>query len=485
MRLWDVTAATPRGQPLAGHDGEVRWGAFSPDGRLLATGGADGTVRLWDVAAAAPRGQPLAGHDGKVRWGAFSPDGRLLATGGEDYTMRLWDVAAAAPRGQPLARHLGETRWGAFSPDGRLLATGGGAETVRLWEATDASLTPPAVVPDAAEGEDLLDLSADVDALANVIVAKSTTPPLSIGLFGDWGAGKSFFIELVQERVRVYARHARKIGTASHCAHVRNVEFNAWHYADANLWASLVSHVLDELARPEPDSVVSERTAQAQLARLEEELAARSRLRERLERARAHADRVEARKRLLRWTWGLGLGTTKTLGEVRQDARSVGGWLRLLLPTRRARIAVIGCAAAVGIALGIVLGVADVDRVLRLVAGALAGLGAFAAWIGVGAAHVSRLLERAGDTTTVADIHRDDVDAELEAARTRERELRDELADLASGRRLARFAAERGASEDYRAHLGLVSRIHDDFVRMSEILALQSKQVAERCDPAE
>ena len=67
--------------------------ALSPNGRTLATGDDDGTVRLWDIAEPAhphPLGQPLIGNGPAVPTVAFSSDGRILATGSLDGAARLW-----------------------------------------------------------------------------------------------------------------------------------------------------------------------------------------------------------------------------------------------------------------------------------------------------------------------------------------------------------------------------------------------------------
>jgi WD40 repeat protein len=147
---------------LTGHDGAVNAVGFSPDGRLLASGGSDWQVILWDVAeparpakrAALPHRRPgswqNAGRDLGVKAVAFSPDGLLLASGSAGRTVLLWDIACPAlpvlratlahpppdrGAGQILIPHVGINA-AAFSPDGRLLACGQD-KTVVLWDIAD------------------------------------------------------------------------------------------------------------------------------------------------------------------------------------------------------------------------------------------------------------------------------------------------------------------------------------------------------------
>jgi WD40 repeat protein len=77
---------------LSGHTDWVNSVAFSPDGRLLASGSADRTIKLWDVASGSLV-RTLSGHTDWVTSVAFSPDGRLLASGSADKTIKLWDIS--------------------------------------------------------------------------------------------------------------------------------------------------------------------------------------------------------------------------------------------------------------------------------------------------------------------------------------------------------------------------------------------------------
>ncbi|MBZ5563445.1 MAG: WD40 repeat domain-containing protein [Acidobacteriia bacterium] len=123
---------------LEGHENTVRSIAFSPDGRYLASGSVDATVKLWEVEAA-HEARTLAGHRDMVTAVAFSPDSRSLASAGIDETVRIWEVnTGREPR--TLTGHTSEVYSVSFSPDGRRLASGGLDGTVRIWE-METSLT--------------------------------------------------------------------------------------------------------------------------------------------------------------------------------------------------------------------------------------------------------------------------------------------------------------------------------------------------------
>ena len=92
--------------------------------------------------------------------------------------------------------------------------------------------------------QDLLNIQRDVGALCSVIAAADAALPLSIGLFGDWGSGKSFFMKEMEQKLTGLAAR----GAPIYCSSIVQLKFNAWHYMDTTLWASLTSEIFEGLA---------------------------------------------------------------------------------------------------------------------------------------------------------------------------------------------------------------------------------------------
>ena len=116
---------------LVGHTEPVSSVAFSPDGKILAGGSWDNTIRLWDVQTGKGT-HALTGHTENVGTMAFSPDGTTLASASWDSTVRLWDVRTGIGIHAFESNTDGRTAI-AFSPDGLTLA-GWRGSTIHLWD---------------------------------------------------------------------------------------------------------------------------------------------------------------------------------------------------------------------------------------------------------------------------------------------------------------------------------------------------------------
>lgn len=194
--LWEVATGRLL-RTIEGHDSDVRSVAFSPDGKVLASG-SDG-VRLWETAtgkqvrrlaglnhfidglAFSPDGRHLAaGGDGTVVWEvatgkvkhrlgaeeyvaglAFAPDGKIVATGGQEQVVRLWDLATGTELAQ-LPGHTHRIHAVAFAPDGKTLASGSEDTTILLWDVPAALQAAKAKVPVPLQETDLERLWSDL-----------------------------------------------------------------------------------------------------------------------------------------------------------------------------------------------------------------------------------------------------------------------------------------------------------------------------------
>jgi WD40 repeat protein len=173
VRLWDPANGRPTGVALAVQGSGSTGVTFSPDGRLIASADTAGDVQVWNatsgrLALDLHSGSPGAGTVSVYREAvgedvAFSPDGRLVVSGSSDGYVRIWEVATGSPVGHPIAVDPpggGQTGLDpgvtavAFSPGSGLLAAVGGSGYVRFWNPLTGAPagTPLPADPDRATG---------------------------------------------------------------------------------------------------------------------------------------------------------------------------------------------------------------------------------------------------------------------------------------------------------------------------------------------
>jgi WD40 repeat protein len=146
VNLWDATTGDIC-RTLEGHARGITCVAFSLDGKCVASGSNDETVKLWDTTTGVnfqtvrlwnlDTGAIHKTDEGDSRWVisvAFSPDGKLVASGSDGKTLKIWDITAGSIR-RTLQGSCDQVQSMAFSPDGKLAASGHYNGRVRLWDA--------------------------------------------------------------------------------------------------------------------------------------------------------------------------------------------------------------------------------------------------------------------------------------------------------------------------------------------------------------
>ncbi len=130
IKLWNVETGQEI-KSLTGHSGWVYSAAFSPDGKTLASGSSDNSIKLWNVESGQEL-KSLAGHSSLVSSVAFSPDGKIIASGSADKSIKLWNVETGQEI-KALTGHSGSANSVAFSSDGKTIASGSYDNSIKLW----------------------------------------------------------------------------------------------------------------------------------------------------------------------------------------------------------------------------------------------------------------------------------------------------------------------------------------------------------------
>lgn len=342
----------------------------------------------------------------------------------------------------------------------------------------DAQRHVPGYHPDTDAGADRIGISADVDMLAELVASRLIRPPLSIGLFGDWGCGKSFFMRRMRQRVRTLAAlaaaeeaAARQRGRAvsSYCSSVRQITFNAWHYVEANLWASLGAHVFDQLATGTSEDDLRRRADRlGELRRTEQSLLTKLsavRLERMMVAARHQRQPVTVDLTGADYAWvakELGVPDA-TIGDVRRFAEEVSGVKAeakragTLLRSSPFAWVTLGAGLIVAGVLAFVLQSPAWPVVTAVVSAVLA-----ATPVVTKVREAATRINRAAETEQAATGKRL---AELDAEAAR---LERAVAELVPGQDVTAFAKSRGA--DYRQHLGVVSLLRRDLETFAAIL---------------
>ena len=132
IKLWDVATGKETGHPQGAYRPGVCPWRSARTARRWPREAMDETIKLWDVATGKEQAT-LKGHTSCVTSVAFSPDGKTLASGSEDKTIKLWDVATGKEQAT-LNGHTDGVLSVAFSPDGKTLASGSEDKTIKLWD---------------------------------------------------------------------------------------------------------------------------------------------------------------------------------------------------------------------------------------------------------------------------------------------------------------------------------------------------------------
>ncbi len=410
---------------------------------------------------------------------------------------------------------------------GRATVTGvSGANVIAPSAPKDTFAVVRSDDPWADDAEDHFGATNEARAFAMTVCAADVRPPLAFGVFGDWGSGKSFFLRLIRDNIRLLTRESRRKAERGEptplLGQVVQIQFNAWHYVETNLWASLVHHIftqLDAFGRTPEDAeaaLLDRLKSARELTRdSAEELVARRR-----EQKQAASDLKQAvgdlaAEQTAIWTavakelWNK-LGRRKETQEALEiigapatatDARAVGQALETLGTEagriRKTREASIGIATSPPFMVLTVLAMILAPAVIAAIGASLfedplmpAALGGLLAPVAVAFAVARKRAEGAvkavaafrdtyekavaeaekASRTKVRFARVKEAEARLEEANVRLTEAVRDYNESTGKGRLLKFVRDRAGAKDYESHLSLVATVRRDFEELSVLL---------------
>ncbi|MEA5619091.1 P-loop NTPase fold protein [Cronbergia sp. UHCC 0137] len=309
VRLW-TKEGNLIGEPFAANSSSISSIAISADGQNIVIGRNDGIISLWTRDGNFII-NPFVEYLISIGSVAISADGQKIFIGGDNGTISLWasdgdltipfvaeypnsisSIAVSADRQNIVGVGQDGTVWVldrngeliqssliqashtfssvAICADKEIIVTGDDDGRLWLWdiqgdpisEILNIRRTPQAFRNDQPVGEDSLDVSKELHAIADVLMLRSLQPPLAVAILGSWGSGKSFGMHLIKKyitEIRCQKLEPQQTWATDndpndprlspYVGHIYQIDFDAWSYANSNLWASLMQTIFDQLNR--------------------------------------------------------------------------------------------------------------------------------------------------------------------------------------------------------------------------------------------
>jgi WD40 repeat protein len=207
IKIWEVATGKEL-RTLTGHSSSVLSVVYSPDGRYLASGSDDNTIKIWEVATGKEL-RTLTGHSESVDSVVYSPDGRYLASGSDDNTIKIWEVATGKEL-RTLTGHSESVDSVVYSPDGRYLASGSYDNTIKIWE--------------VATGKELRTLTGHSSSVLSVVYSPDGRYLAS----GSYDKTIKLWEVATGEELGTLAGHADLVGSVAYSPDGRYLASGSW-----------------------------------------------------------------------------------------------------------------------------------------------------------------------------------------------------------------------------------------------------------------